>query len=217
MRSEELHAGYSASMVQSVTGFMSWLMPRLRRFTGCKRMSPPSPLRFIFCLRSRPRIHRSCHGSAFRSFRLSSVLGQSPLLFRLRSREKTKPPVAIVDELVMTHGGQLFPRFSIRRPTQSSRINPATGRATLRPVFRGRTVMFVVGGATLSASGWCRLTSTLRYPGFSPLSKKVSNPGFLPTSLTVKLPNAKPVEMETWANQGEPTAEVCCNQRVFEP
>ncbi|CAM9332987.1 unnamed protein product, partial [Hapterophycus canaliculatus] len=36
---------------------------------------------------------------------------------------------------------------------------------------------------------------------------QVSNPGFLPTSLTVKLPNAKPVEMETWANEGEPTAD----------
>lgn len=36
----------------------------------------------------------------------------------------------------------------------------------------------------------------------------MSNPGFLPTSLTVKLPNAKPVEMETWANEGEPTADV---------
>lgn len=49
------------------------------------------------------------------------------------------------------------------------------------------------------------------------LTKQVSNPGFLPTSVTVKLPNAKPVEMETWANQGEPTAEVFCNQWLFVP
>ncbi|CAN0346344.1 unnamed protein product [Ectocarpus sp. 6 AP-2014] len=39
------------------------------------------------------------------------------------------------------------------------------------------------------------------------ITLQVSNPGFLPTSVTVKLPNAKPVEMETWANEGEPTAE----------
>ncbi|CAM9105839.1 unnamed protein product, partial [Scytosiphon promiscuus] len=39
------------------------------------------------------------------------------------------------------------------------------------------------------------------------ITLQVSNPGFLPTSLTVKLPNAKPVEMETWANEGEPTAD----------
>lgn len=37
---------------------------------------------------------------------------------------------------------------------------------------------------------------------------QVCNPGFLPTAVTVNLPNAKPVEMETWANEGEPTAEV---------
>lgn len=45
--------------------------------------------------------------------------------------------------------------------------------------------------------------------------EQVCNPGLLPTSVTVNLPNAKPVEMETWANQGEPTAEVCDDSEVF--
>lgn len=57
-----------------------------------------------------------------------------------------------------------------------------------------------------------RLTCALRILGVLVFQKQVSNPGFLPTSVTVKLPNAKPVEMETWANQGEPTAEVFCSQ-----
>lgn len=39
-------------------------------------------------------------------------------------------------------------------------------------------------------------------------SWKVFNPGFLETAVTVNLPNVKTVEMETWANEGEPTAEV---------
>ncbi len=32
--------------------------------------------------------------------------------------------------------------------------------------------------------------------------------------MTVKLPNAKPVEMETWANQGEPTAEASFRRSI---
>ena len=57
-------------------------------------MSSPSPVCFFISVsRSRPRIRRSCHGSACHSSRPSSVLGQSPLLFRytIEKSETTTP------------------------------------------------------------------------------------------------------------------------------